>query len=553
MILVQHVSKKRLTLVLILCMLLSSVPSISSAQSTDSAIFLHPGILYTAEDLALMKDKVAKRQSPWHPEWQLMQTNRLAQPDYSNAFYSTVYRNDPVNSHKGNADLQNSSSAALMLAIEWSVTGDRAYADAALRILNGWSGSLKSIQGRDAQLAASLYGYKLLNAAEIMRYSDAGWTKAEIDRFTSMMINVFYPLTRTYGYVNGGWANGNWDAADVLFNMSLGIWSDNEEIYNEAVDYFKHGYGNGSVIHYVQNEEGQLQESGRDQAHAQLGLGLLTMAAEIGYTQRSHNQYGADMVSYPNETYPLVKAAEYTAKYNLGNEVPYTPIPGVGYTLEDMGKGFSWLSGLTISPKNRGQHRPMYEQIWHLFRDEVGIPESKLKFTKEAINSMPVGIFYYDHPSFGGLLDAQYPTAGPVKMTVNLQSQSKVLKDSATGTLAVAGDSSTPLAVTGKQSDATSSFEAVYLDANRFVFRSLATRKYLTVTNDGMLLAAADRVGNSETFAYTDTGNGNGVLQALVNGRYLTLNPVTYVMSASELEVKNDFGRWILLYPGNAN
>lgn len=547
---VRLVTKKRLTLVLILCMLLSSVSSIGSAQSMDSASFLHPGMLYTAEDLALMKDKVAKRQSPWYPEWQLMQTNKLAHPTYSNAFYSTVYRNDPVNRNKGNTDLQNSSSAALMLAIEWSITGDRAYADAALRILNGWSGSLTSIQGRDAQLAASLYGYKLLNAAEIMRYSDAGWTNEEIDKFTSMMMNVFYPLTKTYGYVNGGWANGNWDAADVLFNMSLGIWSDNEEIYNEAVDYFKHGYGNGSVIHYVQNEEGQLQESGRDQAHAQLGLGLLTMAAEIGYTQRSRNPYGADMVSYPNETYPLLKAAEYSAKYNLGNEVTYTPIPGIGYTLEDMGKGYSWLSGLTISPKNRGQYRPMYEQIWHLFRNEVGIPESKLKFTKEVIDRMPVGIFYFDHPSFGGILDAQHPTTEPVKMTVNFQSQSKVLKDPATGTLAAADDSSTPLAVTGMQADAATGFEAVYLDANRFAFRSHATRKYITVADDGTLLAAADRVGTSETFAYTDTGNGNGVLQALVNGRYLTLNPVTYIVSASAVEVKDDYGRWILLYPG---
>ena len=63
---------------------------------------------------------------------------------------------------KGNGDLQNSASASLILAVEWSVTGDKAYADAALRILNGWANTLTSIQGHDAQLGGS-YGYKLLN------------------------------------------------------------------------------------------------------------------------------------------------------------------------------------------------------------------------------------------------------------------------------------------------------------------------------------------------------------------------------------------------------
>ncbi|UUZ84716.1 hypothetical protein LJK88_14390 [Paenibacillus sp. P26] len=331
--------------------------------------------------------------------------------------------------------------------------------------------------------------------------------------------------------------------------MCLGIWSEDKAIYNDAVDYFKHGYGNGSVIHYVQNEEGQLQESGRDQAHSQLGLGLLTMVAEIGYTQREHNPSGADMVSYPNNTYPLVKAAEYVAKYNLGYDVPYIPIPGVGYTLEDMGKGYSWIPGLAISPKNRGQFRPMYEQIWHLFREEVGIPESQLSYIKEVIDRMPVGIFYYDHPSFGGLLDAHHPAAKPVKFTVSLQSQIK-LKTPETGTLAAAPALHFRLPSPESSLEAATGFEAVYLDANRFAFRSLSTGKYVTVNEQGKLLAASGQIGQSETFLYSDTGNGNGMLKVAGNGRYVTVSPDTFEMTADAASVTNDYGRWILLYPG---
>lgn len=82
-----------------------------------------------------------------------------------------------------------------------------------------------------------------------------------------------------------------------------------------------------------------MQESGRDQAHAQGGLGLLVMAAQIGYNQRQYHETGADMVSYPNNSYPLVNAAEYIAKYNLGYSVPYTPILVKVILLQIWGEG----------------------------------------------------------------------------------------------------------------------------------------------------------------------------------------------------------------------
>jgi hypothetical protein len=33
----------------------------------------------------------------------------------------------------------------------------------------------------------------MTNAAEIIRYTDAGWTTAGIQNFESMLTNVFYP------------------------------------------------------------------------------------------------------------------------------------------------------------------------------------------------------------------------------------------------------------------------------------------------------------------------------------------------------------------------
>jgi hypothetical protein len=366
--------------------------------------FVHPGMLFTQADLDHMKLRVAAKQSPEINEWNNLQANPTASLNYSTTFYPIVYRNDPVHGNTGNTSLYYSASAALMNAIEWYISGNQAYADHAIQILNGWAYNLTSIQGHDAQLAASIYGYKLLNAAEIIRYSNAGWSSADIGKFTDMMTNVFYPLTSTYGQVNGGWANGNWDAVDIVFNMSFGVWTDNQDIYNQAVDYYKNGAGNGTVMHYIQNDDGEVQESGRDQGHTQDGLAGLAEAAQIGWNQRAAAPSGGDMYSYPNNTYRLLKGIEYTAKYNLGYDVPYTPIPGIGYTLDDMSKGYSWIPGLVISPIGRGNFLPIYQQFYNFYVNDAGVPDSMLPYTKQVITRQPFQAFGLDFPSYGGLL-----------------------------------------------------------------------------------------------------------------------------------------------------
>ncbi|MDQ0900808.1 OmpL47-type beta-barrel domain-containing protein [Paenibacillus sp. V4I7] len=397
------VSKLILGLALPLALFAGAVGQPQTAAADVS--FVHPGMIFTQADLDRMKQLVASNQAPAIYEWNNLKANPTASLNYAPSnYHPIVYRNDAVNGNKGNTDLYYSASAALLNAIEWNISGDQAYADHTIQILNGWSYNLTSIQGHDAQLAASIYGYKLLNAAEIIRYSNAGWSSADISKFTDMMTNVFYPLTSTYGQVNGGWANGNWDAVDTVFNLSFGIWTGNKEIYNQAVDYYKNGAGNGTVMHYIQNDDGQVQESGRDQDHTQGGLAGLAEAAQIGWNQRAAVPSGGDMYSYPNNTYRLLKGIEYTAKYNLGYDVPYTPIPGVGYTLDDMSKGFSWIPGLAISPRGRGKFSPIFHQVYNLYVNETGLPDSMLPYTKQVIARQPFQAFALDFPSYGGLL-----------------------------------------------------------------------------------------------------------------------------------------------------
>lgn len=531
----------------------------SAGTSSGSAFsFVHPGMLYTVPELTQMRQEVQAGQSPWLHEWHLLQANPLAMLSFTPTFDSVVYRNDAVHGNTGNYHLQSSGSAALLDAIEWDITSDPAYAQHAAAILDGWSSTLTAIQGHDQQLAASLYGYKMLNAAEILRASYPGWHSEDQDKFTTMMASIFYPIVSTYGYVNGGWANGNWDAADIVFAMCFGIWSNNEQVYDQAVNYYKNGDGNGSLLHYVQTPYGQAQESGRDQAHTQLGLGMLALAAEVGWTQRQTDSSGADMYSYPDNSYRLLTGIEYTAEYNLGYPVAYTPMSGVGYTLSQLGTA-TYIPRPTISPVDRGQFRPIYYQVYRFYHEDIGVPQASVADVWQVIQREPLERFHYDEPSYGGLLNgfamrSAQATATTVSVATPYRSSGKgtlstmVQVPNRTDTVLTSGDG-TPL---------SEDFQMVYLGASdEFAFRSLLTGKYLEVQGEyGAVVADGDSVGPAETFRTPQeiTLNGNGDawgLQSAATGKYVIVDQYTGELYANGASATSGNGEFIAISPSN--
>lgn len=137
--------------------------------------------------------------------------------------------------------------------------------------------------------------------------------------------------------------------------MAAAIFLDDRELYNQAVDFFLHADDNGALVHYVA-PNGQLQESGRDQAHCQLGLGCLAEICEMAWHQ------GDDLYSAHGNR--LLHGYEYTARYNLGEDVPF----------------FQWTdrTGLyndwpVISAKARGQIRPVWELAYRHYVRRRGL------------------------------------------------------------------------------------------------------------------------------------------------------------------------------------
>lgn len=349
------------------------VAFIASAQS-----FVHPGLLHRRADLERMKTLVAKQVDPVYQGYL-----KFIQDPASGFSYTMrgpmemVGRNPTV----GQNEYDNDANAAHQNAIMWVITGDRRYADKSIAIVDAWCATLKNITGRDAILMAGLGPFKMLNAAEILRYTNTGWKDSSIQAAEKHFRKVIYPVIADFAT----FANGNWDAAAMKTMMAIGVFCNDRQIFNRALDYYVNGSGNGNIFHYIINEEGQVQESGRDQAHTQLGIGMLAEACAIAWNQ------GLDLYGYANNR--LLKAFEYVAKFNLGEDVPFME------WLDRTGK----YHHTKISQDQRGNLRAVYEQVYAHYVVQCGLQAPYVARAVEKVRPEGPGRPSADHPGYGTL------------------------------------------------------------------------------------------------------------------------------------------------------
>jgi hypothetical protein len=314
-----------------------------------------------------MRAKVNAGAEPWKAGWNRLVANSFAQTSYQpNPQKEVCAGGSSTACPNGETfmPLARDCAAAYQNALRYRVSGDTAHADKAISILNAWSSTLVRITGdSNGQLRAGLYGYQLAAAAELMRdYS--GWTASDWARLKDMMVTTFYATCSGFLQHHNGtcfdhyWAN--WDLANLSTVLAVGVLTDDRAKVDEAVSYFKNGVGTGQVDRMVNflypgnPVLGQSQESGRDQGHATLVVALAGAFAKIAYDQ------GEDLFAY--EDNKLLALAEYTAKYNLGEDVPWT-----NYTNCEN-------SAMTeISSSGRGEQRPNWELFYNHYAKVKGL------------------------------------------------------------------------------------------------------------------------------------------------------------------------------------
>ncbi|MCH6257178.1 alginate lyase family protein [Puniceicoccaceae bacterium K14] len=350
-----------------------------------AARFIHPGILHSQSNLDGIRDEIKAHDGKAYPAYSALASHPCSQSSYKvRGPYRRVSRRPDINLY----ELHDDANGAYQNALMWYFTGDIAHARLAQSILNVWMDELESLEGHDTLLLAALDGFKLCNAAEILRYTESGWSSERIKQSDDWFLEFWYPIIKDFA----SFANGNWDAAIMKCMAAIGVYTNSRKIFERAVQFYFSGPGNGSLRHYIVNESGQCQESSRDQAHCQFGLGCLAELCEIGWNQ------GLDLYGVSGDL--LFKGFEYNAKYNLGFSVPYTPY------LDRSGKYGSggYVNNLSvISEERRGEFRPVFEMIENHYGVRVGkCVDAVSKVINRSVTESSAQ--HTDHPGFGSLL-----------------------------------------------------------------------------------------------------------------------------------------------------
>jgi len=359
--------------------------------------FVHPGLLLNAADIARMKAKIAAGSEPWLTSYNTLIANGSSSASKTFSTPAPIIGRNAASAFAGTRyPAEGDAVTAYQNALVFVLTGQTAHADETVKILNAYARGTQHFDSVDPErdLEAAILGWLWVSSAELVRYSGyayTGWQPADITTFNDWIRNVVYSDTayNPTGVLvtplpNGAGARG---AFGLRTKIAIGVYLDDKTIYSQAIDYFFNGQGNGAPQYYVNPTTGQTWEAGRDQGHAQGGLSRLVETAHI-----AHNQGNETLYAWGNNG--LVRAVEYIASYNLGNDVPYAPMQP--FTLS-----FSAVYA-TISDVGRGQFQPIYELPYNYYHDVKGLP---MPFTLQAIGVEGTETFspQNDNPMFATL------------------------------------------------------------------------------------------------------------------------------------------------------
>jgi hypothetical protein len=376
---------------------------VEELEARELLTFQHPGLLLSQADINRAQSKVTQGAGPWLSGWNTLVNDPWSHLGQNPAPLAHLVRGGSGSNY---GRIENEIKKTWATTLRWVGSGDTRYADQAVRFLNAWQYTMTSISGdADRFLAAGVYGNEWANIAEIMR-SYPGWAAADVANCQNWLLTIWYPMSHDFlvhhngAVISNYWAN--WDLCDMANIEAIGVFCDRQDLYNEAINYFYHGAGNGAIdklVYYVHDGYlGQGQESGRDQGHSTLDLSLMGAVMQMAWNQ------GDDLFGYENNKFLMV--AEYINKYNLGYDVPFET-----YSWESgPGNGTGWNQQTVVSSGSRGSFRPDNELIYNHYVNVLGLAAP---YTTAARNShSPEGASgNSDELGFGTLIYSRGPVA----------------------------------------------------------------------------------------------------------------------------------------------
>ena len=320
----------------------------------------------------------------------------IAQTDYKMAGpYEIVARDGQYRNAKAGSerDMRAALDFARKAVTAKNTSERQQYVQQARTIIDAYASTLQGFDGHDAPLCL-IQAYDLVRAMTIVaneattnvnhtplprggKQETRNQKLETLPVWIAMVRRAILPTIEKFE-ADSPYANGNWGAIVNRCRMACGIFLNDSALYQSAVDYFLHANDNGSLPNYVA-EPGQCQESGRDQNHAQLGLGMMCDICEMAWEQ------GDDLWGALDNR--LMRGIEYSARYNLGHDVPFqrwTDCTGLYNDWTEpgsMGRGRLW--DIYEKPynhyvKRKGMKMPYTRQVLALQRKALKRGEAKV-------------------------------------------------------------------------------------------------------------------------------------------------------------------------------
>jgi hypothetical protein len=367
----------------------------TSGKPAKPAGFVHPGVLINRDQLNEIIKRVVAGIEPQKSAFDALKASKLGALDYTPHPRETVECGSNSRPDLGCKDEQADSEAAYAQALLWAITGNKAYAKNAINIMNAWSSTLTGGHtNANGQVQASWTGDVWPRAAEIIRYTHAGWPDAEIARFQNMLTTQYLP-----SLIHGTCENGNKELTMSEAVINIGVFNDNRAAFEHGLKMWR---GRAPAYIYLKSDgakpieppgcgpalwgnkgftpeltDGLLQETARDSQHANMALAGLVDAAETARHQ------GVDL--YAEQGKRIMAALEFQAQYLPPNnaappdklEFHTHPTWEIAYNHfhDRLGNALPGMSAVlpTIRPTGVNHHMN-WETLTHAGMGAIGLP-----------------------------------------------------------------------------------------------------------------------------------------------------------------------------------
>ena len=404
--------RKFTSLILILAAMLLCVSAMAQRH------FTHPGISYTKADIDRMKAMIAAKQEPFYSSYQRFVQSRYTTYRDVDYPLPKASNGEPVVWSNRQLWFETFGNVAFNNALMWQLTGDTYYADRARTVLNKYNKVRSTIRWgtncldngaatpliEAAELLRDYSGWTKAEQDSFKMFLLSPGYSTTIDYYkqyenTDTITNRCTIYWNIFQGDDG--RHGNQGLYGMRCLMAMGIYLDNDTIYQRAlrkvlsqphlsydlpypsggrwstvgpsskmpeyhygwdmnphyghlIRYDTIDYGSDDELKYWIYENGQCQESARDQGHVMDGMGNMTDIAQVAW-----NQGDNIFTAYDDR---LLKGLTYSIKYNYGwlNNVCYDekywqgeelfePTVENGLFEQRLSRNHAWMS-LKINP-----------------------------------------------------------------------------------------------------------------------------------------------------------------------------------------------------------